>query len=181
MKRTGKDFSRRITPLFDTMMVQPVEEMGEDSDNPTDSTPIPLLINIFIFQPRRNPNYLRRFKDRRQRFLKMRSGSRGYERGTYSRPYWFEKDSGKVGMLESWYSTDKADDLIFDTGVLDDVEMPVEAKVEPEVPLNEKRYTIALDEQIARDIQAKLDAELLEEQKLARKQEEEANIALMES
>ncbi|GJT33431.1 hypothetical protein Tco_0923850 [Tanacetum coccineum] len=40
---------------------------------------------------------------------------------------------------------------------------------------------IALDEQIARDIQAKLDAELLEEQKLARKQEEEANIALIKS
>ncbi|GJS61806.1 hypothetical protein Tco_0656590 [Tanacetum coccineum] len=40
---------------------------------------------------------------------------------------------------------------------------------------------IALDEQIARDIQAKLDAELIEEQKLARKQEEEANIALIES
>ncbi|GJV01825.1 ribonuclease H-like domain-containing protein [Tanacetum coccineum] len=38
---------------------------------------------------------------------------------------------------------------------------------------------IALDEQIARDIQAKLDAELIEEQKLARKQEEEANIALI--
>ncbi|GJW47316.1 hypothetical protein Tco_0078962, partial [Tanacetum coccineum] len=124
------------------------------------------------------------------------------------------------------------DDLIFDTGVLDDVEMPVEAKVdgkdeqstktddstageavttagddsvepsefrvpqeikpssskdkgkgimiEPEVPLKRKDQ-IALDEQIARDIQAKLDAELLEEQKLARKQEEEANIALIES
>ncbi|GJR33269.1 uncharacterized mitochondrial protein-like protein [Tanacetum coccineum] len=27
MKRAGKDFSGRITPLFDTMMVQPVEEM----------------------------------------------------------------------------------------------------------------------------------------------------------
>ncbi|GJV80111.1 hypothetical protein Tco_1515981 [Tanacetum coccineum] len=40
---------------------------------------------------------------------------------------------------------------------------------------------IALDEQIVRDIQAKLDAELLEEQKLVRKQEEEANIALIES
>ncbi|GJW02976.1 putative ribonuclease H-like domain-containing protein [Tanacetum coccineum] len=143
------------------------------------------------------------------------------------------------------------DDLIFDTGVLDDVEMPVEAKsipttneeitlaqtliqikeakpkvvttaatttttrpkdkwvvvqepsefrvpqeikpssskdkgkcimIEPEkkVPLNEKDQ-IALDEQIARDIQAKLDAELLEEQKLAWKQEEEANITLIES
>ncbi|GJR59777.1 hypothetical protein Tco_1501939 [Tanacetum coccineum] len=43
MKRAGKDFSGRITPLFDTMMVQPVEEIGEDSDNPTDSTPIPII------------------------------------------------------------------------------------------------------------------------------------------
>ncbi|GJV30217.1 putative ribonuclease H-like domain-containing protein [Tanacetum coccineum] len=43
MKRAGKDFSRRITPLFDTMMVQPVEEMGEDSDHPTDSTPIHII------------------------------------------------------------------------------------------------------------------------------------------
>ncbi|GJZ25282.1 hypothetical protein Tco_0562741 [Tanacetum coccineum] len=52
--------------------------------------------------------------------------------------------------------------------------------IEPEVPLKRKDQ-IALDEQIARDIQAKLDAELEEEQKLARKQEEEANIALIES
>ncbi|GJS63645.1 putative ribonuclease H-like domain-containing protein [Tanacetum coccineum] len=44
-----------------------------------------------------------------------------------------------------------------------------------------EKNQIALDEQVARDIQAKLDAELLEEQKLARKQEEEANIALIES
>ncbi|GKF03738.1 hypothetical protein Tco_0030661, partial [Tanacetum coccineum] len=44
-----------------------------------------------------------------------------------------------------------------------------------------KKDQITLDEQIARDIQAKLDAELIEEQKLARKQEEEANIALIES
>ncbi|GJU84202.1 putative ribonuclease H-like domain-containing protein [Tanacetum coccineum] len=49
--------------------------------------------------------------------------------------------------------------------------------IEPEVPLK-RQDQIALDEQIARDIQAKLDAELIEEQKLARKQEEEANIAL---
>ncbi|GKF78964.1 hypothetical protein Tco_0234532, partial [Tanacetum coccineum] len=43
--------------------------------------------------------------------------------------------------------------------------------IEPEVPL-QRKYQIALDEQIARDIQAKLDAKLLEEQKLTRKQEE---------
>ncbi|GJV27814.1 hypothetical protein Tco_1384262 [Tanacetum coccineum] len=52
--------------------------------------------------------------------------------------------------------------------------------IEPEVPLKRKDQ-IALDEQVARDIQAKLDAELIEEQRLARKQEEEANIALIES
>ncbi|GJQ96926.1 hypothetical protein Tco_0008065 [Tanacetum coccineum] len=39
----GKDFSGRITPLFDTMMVQASEEVGEDSDHPTDSTQIPIL------------------------------------------------------------------------------------------------------------------------------------------
>ncbi|GJY84087.1 hypothetical protein Tco_0497463 [Tanacetum coccineum] len=43
MKRAGKDFSRRITPLFDTMMVQASEEMGEDSDHLTDSTQIPII------------------------------------------------------------------------------------------------------------------------------------------
>ncbi|GKG37541.1 hypothetical protein Tco_0447714, partial [Tanacetum coccineum] len=51
--------------------------------------------------------------------------------------------------------------------------------IEPEVPLKRKDQ-ISLNEQITRDIQAKLDAELLEEQTLARKQEEEANIALIE-
>ncbi|GKC63838.1 putative ribonuclease H-like domain-containing protein, partial [Tanacetum coccineum] len=52
--------------------------------------------------------------------------------------------------------------------------------IEPEVPLKGKDQ-IALDEQIARDIQAKLDAELIEKHNLVRKQEEKANIALIES
>ncbi|GJR18863.1 putative ribonuclease H-like domain-containing protein [Tanacetum coccineum] len=43
MKRAGKDFSGRITPLFDTMMVQVSEEVGEDSGHPTDSTQVPIL------------------------------------------------------------------------------------------------------------------------------------------
>ncbi|GKE38787.1 hypothetical protein Tco_1462192 [Tanacetum coccineum] len=38
MKRAGKDFSRRITPLFDTMMVQASDKVGEDSYHPTKST-----------------------------------------------------------------------------------------------------------------------------------------------
>ncbi|GJW29427.1 hypothetical protein Tco_0046302 [Tanacetum coccineum] len=43
MKRAGNDFSRRITPLFDTMMVQPVQGMGEDLDHLIDSTPIHII------------------------------------------------------------------------------------------------------------------------------------------
>ncbi|GKF54040.1 hypothetical protein Tco_0160950, partial [Tanacetum coccineum] len=43
MKREGKDFYGRVTPLFDTMLVQASEEVGEDSDLLTDSTQIPIV------------------------------------------------------------------------------------------------------------------------------------------
>ncbi|GJU74481.1 hypothetical protein Tco_1265886 [Tanacetum coccineum] len=51
---------------------------------------------------------------------------------------------------------------------------------EPEVPLK-KKDQIALDEEMARNLEAQLQAELIEEERLARKKEEEANIALIES
>ncbi|GJY60144.1 hypothetical protein Tco_0460801 [Tanacetum coccineum] len=43
MKRAGKDFSGRITPLFDTMMVQASEEVAEDSDHLTSSNQMPIV------------------------------------------------------------------------------------------------------------------------------------------
>ncbi|GJZ41480.1 hypothetical protein Tco_0588366 [Tanacetum coccineum] len=43
MKREGKDFSGRVTPLFDSMLVQATKEVGEDSIPPTDSTQIPII------------------------------------------------------------------------------------------------------------------------------------------
>ncbi|GKA46743.1 hypothetical protein Tco_0739626 [Tanacetum coccineum] len=49
--------------------------------------------------------------------------------------------------------------------------------IEPEVPLKRKDQ-VALDEDLARNLQ--LDAELIEEERLARKKEEEANIALID-
>ncbi|GJR36681.1 hypothetical protein Tco_1212365 [Tanacetum coccineum] len=39
MKRQGKDFSGRVTPLFSTMMVQDQQEQGEGSDMPTITQP----------------------------------------------------------------------------------------------------------------------------------------------
>ncbi|GJW01202.1 hypothetical protein Tco_1556453 [Tanacetum coccineum] len=44
-----------------------------------------------------------------------------------------------------------------------------------------KKDQVALDEDLARNLQAQLEAKLIEEERLARKQEEEANIALIES
>ncbi|GJX54763.1 hypothetical protein Tco_0283132 [Tanacetum coccineum] len=52
--------------------------------------------------------------------------------------------------------------------------------IEPKVLLKRKDQ-VALDEDLERNLQAQLDAELIEEERLARKKEEEANIALIES
>ncbi|GJU58521.1 hypothetical protein Tco_1236287 [Tanacetum coccineum] len=52
--------------------------------------------------------------------------------------------------------------------------------IEPEVPLKRKDQ-VAPDEDLARNLQAQLEAELIEEERLARKQEEDANIDLIES
>ncbi|GJX96857.1 hypothetical protein Tco_0352655 [Tanacetum coccineum] len=259
----------KITPLFDTMMVQPSEEVGEDSDHPTDSTQVPI---------HDQPSTSSKPKKKQPSKKTQRQEEEKLERKKMSRPTGLKRLK-KVGITRRVKSSkDQDDELMFDSGVLDTDEMPVEAKVnekdeqstkiddstageavttasvedsaapttieeitlaqtliqikaakpkvvttaattttttrpkakgvvvqepsefrvpqeaqpsiskdkgkgimiEPEVPLKRKDQ-IALDEQIARDIQAKLDAELIEEQKLARKQEEEANIALIES
>ncbi|GJU30213.1 hypothetical protein Tco_1173802 [Tanacetum coccineum] len=52
--------------------------------------------------------------------------------------------------------------------------------VEPEKPLK-KKDQIALDEEMARNLEAQMQAELIEEKRLARQKEEEANIVLIES
>ncbi|GJT12824.1 hypothetical protein Tco_0859866 [Tanacetum coccineum] len=293
-ERAGKDFSRRITPLLDTMMVQPVEEMGKDLDHPTDSTPIPIIDQpSSSSQPKKDesskkahrreaevpqdeaghkesvPTHsndpqpsakdaqakeITALKKRIQRLERRKmsrpTGLKRLNKFGMSRRVESSKDQESLAVLED---ASKQGRSIKDIDADVDVDvMHVEAKVdgkdeqskkpddstaseaikaakpkvvttaattatttrpkdrgvvvqepsefrvpqetqpssskdkgkgimiEPEVPLKRKDQ-IALDEQIARDIQAKLDAELLEEQKLARKQEEEANIALIES
>ncbi|GJT76532.1 hypothetical protein Tco_1043257 [Tanacetum coccineum] len=43
MRREGKDFSGRVTPLFATMMVQPTQDEGVDSGIPADSLQTPII------------------------------------------------------------------------------------------------------------------------------------------
>ncbi|GJU08686.1 hypothetical protein Tco_1125116 [Tanacetum coccineum] len=52
--------------------------------------------------------------------------------------------------------------------------------VEPEVPLK-KKDQVSLDEEMARNLEAQLQDELIEEERLTRQKEEEATIALIES
>ncbi|GJW02376.1 retrovirus-related pol polyprotein from transposon TNT 1-94 [Tanacetum coccineum] len=51
----------------------------------------------------------------------------------------------------------------------------------PTIYLCKRKDQVALDEEMARNLEAQLQAELIKEEKMARKKEEEANIALIES
>ncbi|GKE21301.1 hypothetical protein Tco_1432813, partial [Tanacetum coccineum] len=53
MRRQGKDFSGRVTPLFPTIVVQAYEEMGEGSAMPTDPHHTPIVTQPSSSQPQR--------------------------------------------------------------------------------------------------------------------------------
>ncbi|GJV35615.1 putative ribonuclease H-like domain-containing protein [Tanacetum coccineum] len=53
MKREGKGFSGRVTPLFPTIMVQAQEEICEGSANPTDPHHTPTIIQPSSSQPQK--------------------------------------------------------------------------------------------------------------------------------
>nr|GEW13939.1 putative ribonuclease H-like domain-containing protein [Tanacetum cinerariifolium] len=62
MKREGNDFSGKVTPLFKTMMVQALEDMGEGSKIPTDPHHTPI-----ITQPSSSPSQKKQKSRRKQR------------------------------------------------------------------------------------------------------------------
>ncbi|GJR35319.1 hypothetical protein Tco_1211003 [Tanacetum coccineum] len=53
MRRQGKDFSGRETPLFPNMMVQAQKEMGEGSAIPTNPQHTPTITQPSLFQPQK--------------------------------------------------------------------------------------------------------------------------------
>ncbi|GJX62840.1 hypothetical protein Tco_0295740 [Tanacetum coccineum] len=282
-RREGKDFSGRITPLFQTMMVQPTQDEGVDSGIPVDSLQTPITSqpsssrsqkkqsrrkqrkNIVVTQeetqqdtsvptPSNDPPLsAKEIVDLKKRVQKL-------ERKKKLRTTGFKR-LRKVGMSRRVESSEDKESLVDDSqGRSDDakmfnindlhsdevnVDMPVDEKqeqsvkeievntsveanlkllyaatttttttrpkargvvvqepsefrtlqesqplitkdkgkaimIELEVPLKRKDQ-VALDEDLARNLQAQLEAEIIEEEKLARKQEEEANIALIES
>ncbi|GJR06972.1 putative ribonuclease H-like domain-containing protein [Tanacetum coccineum] len=320
MKREGTRFSRKITPLFDTIMVQASEEVGEDSDHPTDSNQIPIVDQPSTSsQPKKKQKSKRKHRkeakvahdeteheesvptpsndplpsaieiaslkkriERLKRRSKLRTTRlrRLKKVGTTRRiessndSLGAQEDASKHGRRIKDIDVDaevtlvnetqerQDEDLMFDTGVLDDDEVFVDVTTvekeeqstktgeavttagvedsvaptipttveetlaqtlmeikaakpkakgivfhdlekqvskptvsvtqpsikdkgkgimqEPERPLT-KKDQVALDEDLARNIQAQLDAEIIEEERLERQKQEEANIALIES
>ncbi|GJS24872.1 hypothetical protein Tco_0453504 [Tanacetum coccineum] len=53
MKREGKGFSRRVTPLFPTLIVQAQQEQGEGSAIPTDPQHTPTITQLSSSQPQK--------------------------------------------------------------------------------------------------------------------------------
>ncbi|GJZ55644.1 hypothetical protein Tco_0610837 [Tanacetum coccineum] len=63
MKREGKGFSGRVTPLFQTMMVQAHEDMGKGSEIPTDLHHTPTIAKPSTSQPQKKQPRRKQMKD----------------------------------------------------------------------------------------------------------------------
>ncbi|GJW47607.1 retrovirus-related pol polyprotein from transposon TNT 1-94 [Tanacetum coccineum] len=63
MKRPGKGFSGKVTPLFETMMVQATEDMGEDSATPIDSHSTPIHTQPSSSKPQKKKSRRKQRKD----------------------------------------------------------------------------------------------------------------------
>ncbi|GJR46769.1 hypothetical protein Tco_1314872 [Tanacetum coccineum] len=70
MRRVGKGFSGRETPLFQTMVVQHQEEMGKGLANPTDPHHTPTIIQPSTSQPQKKQKP-RKPKRRTLRYLSL--------------------------------------------------------------------------------------------------------------
>ncbi|GJR17788.1 putative reverse transcriptase domain-containing protein [Tanacetum coccineum] len=56
MVKKGKNFLGKVTPLFDSMLVQQIKDEGDASERPSDSPPIPSLLHPSEDQPQIQPD-----------------------------------------------------------------------------------------------------------------------------
>ncbi|GJR01081.1 hypothetical protein Tco_0524065 [Tanacetum coccineum] len=151
----------RITPLFDTMMVQAYEEVGEDSYHPTDSTQIPIIDQpSSSSQPKKKQPSKKaqrqeaekklksggKIRGRKQRLLKMRLHRRkkqvlDLEKAKSDQAIEIaclkkkgpDLDADDEVTLVNETQERQDEELMFDTGVLDGDEMFVDdTKIEKE-------------------------------------------------
>ncbi|GJU66097.1 hypothetical protein Tco_1252356 [Tanacetum coccineum] len=156
IKRAGKDFSRRITPLFDTMMVQPVEEMEVPQDKAEHEESVPTPSNDP--QPSgedsmKLTDLMKRIQRLERRKISRPTGLKRLRKVGMSRRVESSEDQESLGVPVDAFKQGRSiegidadvdvylvgetqerqerqdDDLIIDSKVLEVVEMPIEAKV----------------------------------------------------
>ncbi|GJY17627.1 hypothetical protein Tco_0389118 [Tanacetum coccineum] len=289
MKRPGKGFPGRVTPLFPTMMVQALEDMGEDSVDPFDSHSTPIISQSSLSKPQKKKSRRKQRKDsgptepvtdeahkvldlekaktaqakeiaslkKRVKQLEKKSKLRtsGLKRLRKGRKIADHDADAEVTLVDETQEMND-DNLMFDIDVLEEQEKEVaEKEVSTADPVTtpsevvtttnveattanaitsaattttttrpkargvvvqepskfkttsspfqasqlpqakdkgktimvmlerslKKKDQVALDEEMARNLKAQMQAELIEEDRLARQKKEEANIALIES
>ncbi|GJX58694.1 hypothetical protein Tco_0290084 [Tanacetum coccineum] len=161
MMRLGKGFSRKVTPLSETMMVQATEDMGEDSAAPTDSysTHIHTQPSLSKPQNKNSKGNRGRLEKKSKEFGKekeVKNLTPGLKRlrkvGSTSRvessndvSLGAQEDASKQGRKIADLDADaevtlvdetqemNEDNLMFDTGVLEEQEIEFEKVVEEPV------------------------------------------------
>ncbi|GJZ40403.1 putative ribonuclease H-like domain-containing protein [Tanacetum coccineum] len=245
MKREGKDFSGRVTPLFKTMMVQAPKELEPITDEAANEEHVPThsndpLLKITILKERVK-KLERGNKLRTPRLKRLRKvGRTARIESSKDEGLGAQEDASKQGRkianldadaeeveVEKVVSTTEVTTASATSTTVDELTLAqtlIEIKaakpkdvttavmrpkargvvvqdpsefttttsqpsqlpqakdkgkgkmVEPEKPLK-KKDQILIDEEIAQKLQAQLNAELEEEEKLAKQEEEDANIA----
>ncbi|GJT23532.1 hypothetical protein Tco_0893469 [Tanacetum coccineum] len=234
-KGEGKGFSRRVTPLFQTMMLQAHEEMGEDENVPTtsndpllsgeDRLKLTKLMDLCTNLQKKVLDLEKANTAQDSEVASLKKKIKKLERRNKSRTLGLKR-LRKVGSARRVDSSNEASlgdqedaskqgrkiaDIDADAGVLDEQEVEVEkvvstaevttksatttvneltlaqtlieikaAKPKSKKPLKKKDH-IMYDQEVALNLQAQLQAELEEEERLTRQKEEESNIALIES
>ncbi|GKB38918.1 putative ribonuclease H-like domain-containing protein [Tanacetum coccineum] len=183
----------RITPLFDTMMVQASKEVGEDSDHPTDSNQIPIIDQPSTSsQPKKRNGCsskedccfeedgpeVKEEEEVHNSVMKLKKG----QMMTLMLILILNDDEVFVDAttVEKEEQSTKTGEAVTTAGVEDSAASTIPITIEETLAQTLMETQASYTKQ--RNFKDKgKEAELIEEEKLARKQEEEANIALIES
>ncbi|GJT70966.1 hypothetical protein Tco_1030252 [Tanacetum coccineum] len=155
MKRPCKGFSGRVTSLISTMMVQATKDMGEDSDAPSDSHSTPIISQPSSSKPQKKKSRRKQRKD--SSFTEHVTNKAHVSTPSYDPPQ-SGKDSMQLSKLMNLCTSlqekerkiedldadaevtlvnetkEMSDDnLMFDTGVLEEQEIEFENVVEDPV------------------------------------------------
>ncbi|GJT39966.1 hypothetical protein Tco_0939831 [Tanacetum coccineum] len=178
MKRPCKGFSRRVTPLFSIMMVQATEDMGEDSAAPSYSHSTPIISQPSSSKPQKKKS---RRKQRKDSAPTEPTTEETPDEAHISTPSYDPPQSGEDSMQLSDLMnlcTSLQEKSRKNDGAEKDVVLMIQLLL---CAIEEKRLNCKWLKKLLENLEAQLQAELEEKDRISRLMEEKANIALLES